>query len=67
MAKYQSEVSNPHLENVKGEKCDKHLRVLICKIDPKSINTTKSKEHYNALINRREKVSGSASGEGCHF
>jgi len=57
-------VSNPHLENVKSEKCDKRtfVRALICKVGPKSINTTKSKEHYNALIK-----CGSASGERCHF
>jgi len=30
MAKYQSEVSNLHLENVKDEKCDKRAFVRAC-------------------------------------
>jgi len=49
MAKYQSEVSNPHLKNLKGEKCGKRAFA----------------SPYLRGRRGREKTSGSASGEGC--
>ncbi|XP_012055921.1 PREDICTED: probable protein phosphatase CG10417 [Atta cephalotes] len=49
MAKYQSEVSNPHLKNLKGEKCGKRAFV----------------SPFLRGRRGREKASGSSSGAGC--
>lgn len=49
MAKYQSEVSNPHLKNLKGEKCGKRAFA----------------SPYLRGRRGREKASGSSSGAGC--
>lgn len=49
MAKYQSEVSNPHLKNLKGEKCGKRAFA----------------SPYLRGRRGREKDSGSSSGAGC--
>ncbi|KAG5315985.1 PPM1G phosphatase, partial [Acromyrmex insinuator] len=49
MAKYQSEVSNPHLKNLKGEKCGKRAFA----------------SPFLRGRRGREKASGSSSGAGC--
>lgn len=49
MAKYQSEVTNPHLKNLKGEKCGKRAFA----------------SPYLRGRRGREKASGSSSGAGC--
>ncbi|XP_024883635.1 probable protein phosphatase CG10417 isoform X1 [Temnothorax curvispinosus] len=49
MAKYQSEVANPHLKNLKGEKCGKRAFA----------------SPYLRGRRGREKTSGSSSGAGC--
>lgn len=49
MAKYQSEVINPHLKNLKGEKCGKRAFA----------------SPYLRGRRGREKASGSSSGAGC--